>query len=431
LSGRARPAASTIAAGLVAVALAIAPAATASAATGGSNWWSDWYDVAAAHSAGWTGDGVKVAVIDSQIDPELAVFQGTGLTVHEPAVCGGDSATTTPGSGSSHGSDVTALLIGNGTGTGAVAGIAPKAHVTFYGLGAGPDADSDSTVTCQRTVDGRSVSEIGLAIRQALADGNRIISISIIGSRPTDGDVAAIAQAVAAGVVIVAGNANRLTDAGQTFPHGANGVVAVNAFGDDGALQTQADGQTVSWKDTTVVAAGVRFTTQAGATPAWAWGDSTQYVSGASLATPLVAGMLADTLQKYPAATGDQLIQSLIRNTTAKDHALTHEDTGYGYGPASLSHLLRVDPTQYPDENPLLDKTDGIGEPTAAQISAAKAGGASSGDAPTTTGSGSARSGLAVVLVAGGVVLAVVIVGVILLVVLLSRRGRRARGGTA
>jgi hypothetical protein len=430
LSGRARPAALTIAAGVVAVALALAPAATASAATGGSNWWFGWYDVAAAHAAGWTGDGVKVAVIDSQIDPELPVFQGTGLTVHEPAVCGGRSATTAPGAGSSHGSDVTALLIGNGTGTGAVAGIAPKARVTFYGLGPDPDADSAATASCQRVVDGATYGEIGLAIRQAIADGNRIISISLAGADVRQGDVAEIARAVADGVVIVAGNVNALADADRTFPHGANGVVAVNAFGDDGALQTQADGQTVSWQDTTVVAAGVRFTTQAGSAPSWSWGDSTQFVSGASLATPLVAGMLADTLQKYPKATGGQLIQSLIRNTTANDHPLTYESTGFGYGPASLSHLLEVDPAQYPDANPLLDKRDGIGEPTAAQVAAA---GAASGASPTAGASAgsSVGSALAVGLVVGGVVLVVVIVGVILLVVLLARRGRGARGGAA
>jgi hypothetical protein len=442
LTRRVRRATLTAAAGLVAVALTIVPAAAASA--GGSNWWFDWYDTSAAHSAGWTGDGVKVAVIDSQINPQLPVFQGTGLTVHEPAVCGGSSATTTPDDGSAHGSDVTALLIGNGTGPGSVAGIAPKAKVTFYGLGQNPDPDSATTISCSKTIDGLGYSEMGLAIRQAVADGNRIISISVVGADSPDGDIAAIAQAVARGVVIVAGSGNHIAQVDQDFPEGANGVVGVNAFGDDGALQkddgsVQASdaGKTVAWNDTTVVAAGVGFPTQAASKPSWSWGESAESVRGSSLATPLVAGMLADTLQKYPKATGNRLIQSLIRNTTADDHALRFEEgTGFGYGPASLSHLLREDPAQYPDTNPLLDKAHGLGMPTAADITAAAggaaAGGGAAGGDPATPPVGSAVGSIVTTgLVIGGIVLAVIIVGVILLVVLLTRRGRRARRGTA
>jgi hypothetical protein len=363
--------------------LFLAPAGTASADTG-SNWWYARYDVAGAQAAGWTGQGARIAVIDGQINPDLPVFRGANLTVREPGVCGGKAASMTAGANSAHGSDVTALLIGNGTGVGAVRGIAPKAHVTFYA-----DGDEAGNIDCRKTINGTTYTQGGLAIRQAVADGNRIISISQGQSVVEPGDIEAVADAIARGVVIVAGDENRVNRQSGVFPRGANGVIAVNAFANDGTIQKDA-GRLVAWSGTTVVAAGVGFPSQAQDNP-WRWGGGKQIISGSSLATPLVAGMLALTLQKYPKATGNQLIQSLIRNTGFDDHPLKREEgTGYGYGPASLSHLLRIDPTQYPDANPLMDKDGGKGVPTADDVMRAKA--ALAAPAATPEGPGAPRA---------------------------------------
>jgi len=351
----------------VTLGLALVPTLSASATTGGSNWWRDWYGVPAAQAAGWTGAGVKIAVIDAHINSSLPVFQGTNLTVYPKSFCDNSTPpdTTTANEDSVHGSDVTALLVGNGTGTGLVAGIAPKAAVTFYADG-GPDGVRNACLPVQR--DGLIYSPTGIAILKAISDGNRIISISQIGEDASNGDRQAIAEAVAKGVIIVAGQPNLESQATETFPADANGVVATNAFDVQGNLQAH-DGKTTSHSTTTVVAAGAGFPTQASA--AGVWGDNQNSGTGSSSATPLVAGMLALTLQKYPTATGNQLIQSLITNTTAKDHPVSFDSTGYGYGPASLSHLLRVDPTRYPNTNPLLNKPGGLGVPTAEEFAAA------------------------------------------------------------
>ena len=58
----------TALAAVVALGLALVPTVSASATTGGSNWWYAKYDVPAAQAAGWTGAGIKVAVIDGQIN---------------------------------------------------------------------------------------------------------------------------------------------------------------------------------------------------------------------------------------------------------------------------------------------------------------------------------------------------------------------------
>lgn len=399
----------------VALGLALVPTLSASATTGGSNWWYAKYDVPAAQAAGWTGTGVKIAVIDAHINSSLPVFQGTNLTVHPKSFCDNSTPadTTTANESSVHGSDVTALLVGNGTGTGLVAGIAPKAAVTFYADG-GPDGVRNACLPVQR--DGLIYSPTGIAILKAISDGNRIISISQIGEDVSNGDRQAIAEAVAKGVIIVAGQPNLESQAGETFPADANGVVATNAFDVQGNLQAH-DGKTTSHSTTTVVAAGAGFPTQASA--AGVWGDNQDSGTGSSAATPLVAGMLALTLQKYPTATGNQLIQSLVTNTTAKDHPVSFSTGGYGYGPASLSHLLRVDPTRYPNTNPLLNKPGGLGVPTAEEFAtAAKKASSKPSASPSSAAAPAPGQGLGSTL--PGLLTGVVVVVIMILVLLIA-----------
>jgi len=54
----------TALAAVVALGMALVPTLSASAETAGSNWWYVKYDVAGAQAAGWTGAGIKIAVID-------------------------------------------------------------------------------------------------------------------------------------------------------------------------------------------------------------------------------------------------------------------------------------------------------------------------------------------------------------------------------
>jgi hypothetical protein len=414
-----------------AIVLVAGPVSTASAADD-SNWWFTKYNLSAAHSAGVTGSGVKVAVVDGAINPDLAVFQGRDLKVHEPSVCGAPAATAEATAESVHGSDVTAMLIGNGTGPGAVQGVAPGVELNFY-ADASTSSTGTSNNTCTKDIDGRKYSSIGLAIRQAVADGNDIVSVSQTTNEQYAGDLYAITQALARGIVIVAANENELGGVAQRYPQLANGVVSVNAFKQDGSLQTQADGATVAFDYTTVVAAGWGFSSQAAVKPALAWGDNAVRLAGSSLATPLVSGMLALVAQKYPKATGNQLIQSLIHNTGSDDHELTRFDGGYGYGAASATHMLRVDPAQYPDENPLMNEPQHQPYPTADQVAKEKAaptgdGTAGGSAAPRPSGFSAIGAGLVAAGVVGGLV---VVAGVVVLIVLLSRRRNGvSRGGT-
>ena len=61
-------------------------------------------------------------------------------------------------------------------------------------------------------------------------------------------------------------------------------------------------------------------------------------------------------LQKWPKATGNQVLQSLIRNTKGNESGEPRLDPEHkrGFGEVDVAKLLSVDPTQYPDINPLL-----------------------------------------------------------------------------
>jgi hypothetical protein len=393
-------------AGALALALATVPAVSATADTTDGNWWYDYYNVAQAHAEGWTGKGVKITVIDGQINPDLPVFSGTDLTVDRTSYCDAPPVTAEANETSVHGTSVTALLIGNGTGAGAIKGMVPGASVRFEGYG---------TLNCKGT--GGKTTEFGRALQAAVDSGSDIVTTSVGTTALSKPDLAVLAEALAKGVIVVAAVPNKSTE-GSDLPSGANGVVSVNAIGEDGAIQAS-DGVTTINSEVTVVAAGVGIATN-GDEQSASWG-STYRTIGSSFATPLVAGMLAAAKQKYPEATSNQLIQSLIRNTTPDDHELMRDEkTGFGYGPASLTHLLAVDPVQYPDRNPLLDKA--YAKPTAEQIAGA-AGASTSAPSDGAGGKGSSASAFAPPIgLLIGIAALVIIAAVVVLVVVLSRR---------
>lgn len=410
-------------AGALALALALVPTVSATADTTDGNWWYDYYQVGQAHAEGWTGKGVKITVIDRQINPDLPVFSGAHLTVDKTAYCSGSATASDADKGSVHGTSVTALLIGNGAGAGAVRGIVPDASVTFEGYG---------SYDCNAG-DDKSAGGLGRALQAAIDSGSDIITTSAGFDQISEKDTAILAEALSKGIVVVAAVANKDDDP-TDMPAEANGVVSVNAIDQDKKIQSY-DGVTTIDNQVTVVAAGVGIT-MVGDDQTGSWDDSYRAI-GSSLATPLVAGMLAAAKQKYPKATGNQLIQSLIHNTTPDDHELIRDTTtGYGYGPVSLTHLLAVDPSKYPDTNPLVDKS--YGEPTAAQIAgkssstpAATAPPGSSGSAGAGGGNGAAAIPIGLFIGIGVAVLVVIAIVVILIVVLSRRKVPGGNGGNA
>lgn len=336
---------------------------SASAAEDG-NWWYDAYGVGDIHNEGWKGAGVKIAVIDGNINPDLAVFAGRDLQVDPRPLCAeAASPTTTDHTPDAvHGATVVAQIIGNGQGPDGIRGIAPDAEVTFYSLGTQTDDD-----LCTAAEYADNLTAVALGVQRALDGGADIVTTSIAGGKkPGDSDV--IANAIAKGVIVLASGPNPTTrDRAGLREH--QGVIVASAVDKAGQLNTYDDGRTLTYPNTVVVAPGVRLTTVGSSSNGW---DAAGLGSGSSFAAPLVAGTLALAAQRSPDATSNQLVQALLRNTGKESHALSDDPaSGFGFGLAWPANVVRADATTYPDENLLVGRIQAA--PTAAQIEAATA----------------------------------------------------------
>ena len=85
---------------------------------------------------------------------------------------------------------------------------------------------------------------------------------------------------------------------------------------------------------------------------------------GTSNSAAMVAGMLALARQKWPEATTNQILQLLVHTGLNPNHDWNQYT---GYGPIDGGLLVTTDPSQYPDENPLLQKPGGS-SPTVKEI---------------------------------------------------------------
>jgi len=307
-----------------------------------------WYFEAAGMSAiheRTTGKGIQIAVIDTAIWPDAPDLRGASLRVHEPSFCAeqtlGDplpAAQRTPAA--AHGTGMTSLIIGTGEGIDGVPGtigVAPDADVWFYSSLVRPDGGGQND-TCHTPAGSTVPLQFGKAINQAVADGADIISISLSNDAPSD--FPAIARALNAGAIVVTAASE---NGDRPYPAAYNGVVAVESAGPDLKIRPGARPYVAA-----VVAPGERVRQV---------NDDLQTSSamnGSSNAAAFTAGALALVWSAYPQATGNQILQTLIRNTDVRDHEIYHHDY-YGYGLANVRHMLEHDPTTYPDLNPLLE----------------------------------------------------------------------------
>lgn len=354
-----------IAAALLASAIAV-PASTAltaqpAAAATDYGWWYSSMGVAEAHAAGWTGAGVKIAVIDTQINPDAPAIAGANVTVDDQFMCEGeDGITTETTDGALHGVGMVELLTRPFGLDGQTGGIAPDADIHFFAIG---------NCSMSDMADGGR-TPLGKAIIAAVDAGNRVISISR-GASASPGGVEAITYALAKGAVVVSSSPNDLEQMGLDFPVGVNGVVSVAAISSSMDLITDPDaGTTIVTEEIAVVAPGIGIGV-VGKAGDWA---APSAANGSSNSAVLTAGALVLAAQKFPTASGNQLVQALIHSTASAQQGVGRDtEFGYGYGLVSLSGLLASDPLSYPDENPLMDKVSG--EPSVEDVEAAAGGG--------------------------------------------------------
>ena len=121
------------------------------------------------------------------------------------------------------------------------------------------------------------------------------------------------------------------------------GVVGASSVNPDGSLTSYSN-----YGDFVSTASVSRPYARSGIT----W--ETSYWQGTSFASPTVASFLALAKQSWPEATGNQLLQALARTGIGGNGGYWNPYTGYGAVDPYV--LLTTDPTQFPDENPFLNK---------------------------------------------------------------------------
>ena len=338
-AGRAARALTTVASALALAAgvLTLAPAPAHADGAVPSQEYFSYYHFDTARAKGYTGKGVTIAVIASPVDTSNPALKGANIT--DKSRCTIQSSAE----GVRHGTDMAIILVSP------ITGVAPDATLYTY-------QSSTATTTSNGSCDskGGRLNTIGALINQAVEDGAQIISISQSVSESSNELKWAVTNAITKGVIIVNSAGNGASDDNITQLGRYSGVVGVSAINSDGTFASYS-----SWGDGVVTAAfGGPYNTYDVNT-----GEPVT-VHGTSISTPLVAGMLALARQKWPDATANQILQLLVHTGLNPNHDW-NEYTGYGAIDGGA--LVNTDPSQYPDENPIIQKNGGS-EPTAQEV---------------------------------------------------------------
>ena len=319
-----------LAAGIVSI--PAAPAHAADTITAADQAYFSYYGFDRARAKGYTGEGVTVAMIDGKVNTSVPELAGANITVKTPCTINSSPAVET------HGTGVASILVS------ADYGVAPKVSLLAYQMNLGADGDTPG----QDCLDSGSAlrSEGVWLLNQAMNDGAQIINVSASSDDGNDRMKWTVARAMSNGVIIVAAAGNDGNNNDALSMSKWSGVVGVTAISVDGTRQDYSSwGQGVV---TTSIGGPVLFRNfDTGANDT---------VSGTSVASPIVAGVLALAKQRWPEATSNQLLQLLVKTGLNPDHGWNKYT---GFGGIDPGAILNTDPSQFPDENPLAQKQGG------------------------------------------------------------------------
>lgn len=276
------------------------------------------------------GEGIRVAVLDTGCD-----LSHPDLSDRIEAWQNFSDSRTGPADIVGHGSHCAGIIAANLNQSGIV-GVAPLARL-LIGKVLGDNGSGNS-------------SAIAAGIRWAIGQGAHVISMSLGGSQPDPQTAAAVREAVARGIFVVAAAGNEGPREGTVgYPGGQDEAVCVGAVDSNlNVARFSSRGQQLD-----VAAPGVEIRS---CYP----GGRYAVFSGTSMATPYVAGCIALLLgylkklnQRWPSPT--ELFRLLQR--TSKDLDRPGLDTATGWGliqPLELLKLAKpVDPPTPPTPSPL------------------------------------------------------------------------------
>jgi flagellin-like hook-associated protein FlgL len=277
------------------------------------------YARAAAYGTSGSGNGITVAVIDSGVDTshsQLAANLLAGTDIADGDANPMDDNAAVGG----HGTHVAGIIaaVNDGIGT---QGVAFQAKIL--------------PIKVVQTASGGGINpnDVASAINYAVAQGAKIINMSLGGTAPNAAENAAIAAAVAAGVVVIASSGNSSGESPlwpaqyAIDPNAAGSMLAVGAsdYLDHMASFSNLAGVA---KAATVDAPGVNILSTY-------VGNTLAVLSGTSMAAPLVAGAAAVLESLFPNLTGNEITNLLT--STARDMGQIGADSMWGQGIIDLA----------------------------------------------------------------------------------------------
>ena len=306
-----------------------------------------YYHLDQVKAKGITGKGVKIALIGGLVDtsaPELA-----GASIIDQSPCKFDPVAQTL----TRPTAMASVLVSQSY------GVAPGATLMTYGLAG---SHYDTSGECEDS-DGNPKFPLQNLIHQAINDGAQLIVISApYVDEEAEGDLSifdleakrilfryrqnvykwAVAHAMTKGVPVVASVGDEPQDATDYSFSAFSGVVGVSAIAPDGQLTAHS-----SWGQVVTASLGANVNVRV-------YPDKNlEKMDCSSCAAAITTGFLALAREKWPQATGNQLLQLLVRTGMNSGNSWNERT---GFGPTNLDAMLSTDPTQFPDENPLPDK---------------------------------------------------------------------------
>lgn len=285
----------------------------------------------AAYAAGASGSGITVAVLDSGVDHTQVDLAANVSSASIDAV----ATRNAPDGEDKHGTYVAGVIASsfNGLGTIGVAYNSTILSVRTDKLGSCASASPDDKDSGCRF----GTAELARGIDYAIANGARIINLSLGGPDPLGSTFeAALSRAVAAGLVVTASSGNdALADPEWPAryvidPRFAGSVMAVGATDQNNAMAAYSNKAGIAAAGY-LVAPGDKVISSCD-------GTSCFRLSGTSFAAPHAAGALALLLQAFPNLSGRAAVDLLLR--TADDLGDPGVDAVYGHGLLNLQRAF-------------------------------------------------------------------------------------------
>lgn len=185
---------------------------------------------------------------------------------------------------------------------------------------------------------GASDSMVVNAVNYAVAHGAKVINLSIGGSAFNQAEQDAIADAINAGVVVVAAAGNDGINAVE-FPANYSGVLAVSATDQNDQLASFSNfGDSIA-----LAAPGSQILSTVP-------GSTYENMNGTSMATPYVSGVVALVRSANPAMSAQAAIDRVTG--TADDRGAPGRDPQFGFGRVNAYRALTAQTNPDPNPNP-------------------------------------------------------------------------------